>query len=362
MGLKGEEVQGADGGISNENSCDSIHAQKSEPLRTSNCSSDTDAGLLVCRVCHCAESDRRGDAALGFLDILPPPEGVSQLNRDGDLTCKASEKIQEDDCTTKTCRTESGFIEFISPEGEVFICSTDLESGSYHGEDILIHLGCSCKNDLALAHYACALKWFINHRSSKCEICGVVAKNVRVADIKKIMNSLKDYESLTERTATGELTPVHIETNTVVDADALAAIRRQRLSEVSSWFNPRNTSIEVSQESIDQLPNMPAETVVAVENPVPKWAVEGTGILVATGLLTVTLAWLIAPHVGKGIAKSGLRILLGGICALTAVIFLRFVVLSKIKYGPARYWAILFVFWFLVFGIWASRTHGARST
>lgn len=36
-------------------------------------------------------------------------------------------------------------------------------------------------------------------------------------------------------------------------------------------------------------------------------------------------------------------------------------VLTRIKYGPARYWAILFVFWFLVFGIWASRTHGAHA-
>jgi hypothetical protein len=37
-------------------------------------------------------------------------------------------------------------------------------------------------------------------------------------------------------------------------------------------------------------------------------------------------------------------------------------VLTRIKYGPARYWAILFVFWFLVFGIWASRTHSAHTT
>ncbi|KAJ6917047.1 hypothetical protein NC652_019440 [Populus alba x Populus x berolinensis] len=61
-------------------------------------------------------------------------------------------------------------------------------------------------------------------------------------------------------------------------------------------------------------------------------------------------------------AKSGLHILLGGVCALTVVVFFRFIVLTRIKYGPARYWAILFVFWFLVFGIWASRTHDAHTT
>ncbi|KAL0331141.1 UNVERIFIED_CONTAM: hypothetical protein Sangu_1659600 [Sesamum angustifolium] len=60
--------------------------------------------------------------------------------------------------------------------------------------------------------------------------------------------------------------------------------------------------------------------------------------------------------------KNGLHILLGGISALALVVFFRFFVLTRIKYGPARYWAILFIFWFLVFGIWASRTHGARAT
>lgn len=36
-------------------------------------------------------------------------------------------------------------------------------------------------------------------------------------------------------------------------------------------------------------------------------------------------------------------------------------VLPRIKYGPARYWAILVVFWFLVFGVWASTTRNSRS-
>ncbi|CBI21616.3 unnamed protein product, partial [Vitis vinifera] len=33
---------------------------------------DKEAGLATCRVCQCAESDRRGEAALGFLGITPP--------------------------------------------------------------------------------------------------------------------------------------------------------------------------------------------------------------------------------------------------------------------------------------------------
>lgn len=369
MSLK-EHMQFGDGGVNDTYSCTSMSGQKldtshtssysTDTSRTSNCSTDSDVGLSLCRVCHCAESDRRGDAALGFLDIIPPSQEILEINADGD---KVPKRVAEKDgVLSKNCERVPGFIEFISPEGEIFVCSTDVESGSYHHQDMLIELGCSCKNDLALAHYACALKWFISHGSTTCEICGGVAKNVRPADFRKVMASLRDYEALRERTATGEITHVPTETTSGVDPDAIAAVRRQRLSEISLWFNPQSHSISVSQEIVDELPDNPTENVVPTDNPTTKWAIEGTGILVATGLLTVTLAWLIAPHVGKKTAKNGLHILLGGICALTVVIFLRFVVLSRIKYGPARYWAILFIFWFLVFGVWASRTHNARST
>ncbi len=37
-------------------------------------------------------------------------------------------------------------------------------------------------------------------------------------------------------------------------------------------------------------------------------------------------------------------------------------VFPRIQYGSMRCWAILFVFWFLVFGVWASRTHSIRSS
>ncbi|XP_038989239.1 uncharacterized protein LOC103702615 isoform X3 [Phoenix dactylifera] len=321
------------GGVNDTNSCTSMSGQKlytshtsrcsTDTSQASNCSTDRDAGLLLCRVCHSAESDRRGDAALGFLDIIPPSQEILEINKNEDEVPK---RIAEKDEDSKNCGRVPGFIEFISPEGEIFVCSTDVESGSYHHQDMLIELGCSCKNDLALAHYACALKWFISHGSTTCEICGNVAKNVRPADFRKIMASLKDYEALRERTATGELTHVPTETASDVDPDAIAAIRRQRLSEISLWFNPQSHAITVSQEIVEELPDNPTENVVP-DNPTTKWAIEFTGILVATGLLTVTLAWLIAPHVGKKTAKNGLHILLGGICALTVVIFLRFFIL-----------------------------------
>ncbi|CDP04595.1 unnamed protein product [Coffea canephora] len=241
----------------------------------------------------------------------------------------------------------------------------DVEMGYDQNEDRLLELGCACKNDLALVHYACALKWFVNHGSTVCEICGCVAKNIKASDVKKVINALKENEALRERTANGEPIPAQLQWNSGVDPDAVAAIQRQRLSEISLWFGPNiNNTTTASQVVSEQpsAPNIVMEERVAGENTAAKWAVEGTGILLATGLLTVTLAWLIAPRVGKKTAKNGLHILLGGVCALTVVIFFRFFVLTRIKYGPARYWAILFVFWFLVFGIWASRTHGSHAT
>ncbi|OMO52022.1 Zinc finger, RING-CH-type [Corchorus capsularis] len=358
--------QAVDGGVSNESV---TNADSDNSGTYSRCSLDKEAGLPTCRVCQCAESDKRGDAALGFLGITPPlPEAVKSNNEAKPNNKGIPKDAESDESHAQSVGKESGFIEFISPEGEVFICSTDLEMGSCHHQDALIELGCSCKNDLALVHYACALKWFVSHGSTICEICGNLAKNVRTSDFKKVLVSLKDYEALRERTASGDPNPAQVHSTSDVDPDAVAAIRRQRLSEISLWFSTHNnnhnnnSSSAVSQVVSEQPLNTVTEEVAPTENPATKWAVEGTGILLATGLLTVTLAWLIAPRVGKKTAKSGLHILLGGICALTVVVFFRFIVLTRIKYGPARYWAILFVFWFLVFGIWASRTHGAHTT
>ncbi|PIN15482.1 Protein involved in mRNA turnover and stability [Handroanthus impetiginosus] len=337
----------------------------SEEPRDSCHSIDKEAGSATCRVCHCAEPDRRGNIALGFLGISPPPCGLSNGNEEVNSDLKVTPGNTENNFHRKRDLKGSELVEFVGPNGEVFVCTADVELGLDENQDRLIELGCACKNDLALAHYACALKWFVNHGSTVCEICGSVAKNVRSADFKKVLGSLKEYEALRERTVNGEPNPAPIQTNFGVDPDAVAAIRRQRLSEISLWFNPHNNSSVTASHVVSEQPstsNTVTEEVAPVENTATKWAVEGTGILLATGLLTVTLAWLLAPHVGKKTAKNGLHILLGGVCALTVVVFFRFFVLTRIRYGPARYWAILFVFWFLVFGIWASRTHGAHAT
>ncbi|CAN8264488.1 unnamed protein product [Cochlearia groenlandica] len=317
-------------------------------------STDSDSGLPTCRVCHSVESDRRGDAALGVLGITPPVSEARKSNAEEatDDVSIATEAEQKSSIV-KSNGIESAFIEITSAHGEVFICTNDIEMGIQQHQDSLLELGCSCKNELALVHYACALKWFLNHGSTVCEICGHPAENVKTADFNKVVIALRDYTAPRER---------------IIDTDEVAAVRRQRLSEISSWFGPHSlntnnnvSSVAASQAMSEQSTDVVNFDILPMENRATKWAVEGTGILLATCLLTVTLVWLIAPRVGKRTARSGLHILLGGLCALTIVIFFRFVVLTRIRYGPARYWAILFIFWFLVFGIWASRSKASHN-
>ncbi|CAM0144859.1 unnamed protein product [Urochloa decumbens] len=292
--------------------------------RVSSCSTDKDSGLSLCRVCHCVEPDLRGESALGSLGIVPPSR---EPRTDIDTTKTSTSK----DAITGP-KDGTRFVEFISPEGEIFVCATDVESGPLHQQDHLVDLGCSCKNELALAHYACALKWFISHGSTVCEICGSVAANVRPDDFNKVLASLKDYEALRERTSTGEL----------------SYLQHVAGHDDQPPLSPSNNSV-------------PENSVVAARRVHTRWSLESTGVLVAIGLAVIVLAWLVAPHVGKKAAVIGLHMLLGGLCALTLVISLRFV-FPRIQYGSMQYWAILFVSWFLVFGVWASRTRSIRSS
>ncbi|CAA7034899.1 unnamed protein product [Microthlaspi erraticum] len=322
----------------NDHDCPTIKNNEELAAVEARYSTDSDSGLPTCRVCHSAESDRRGDAALGLLGITPPVPEARESN--------AEETVEDDDDVSKATEAELKSSD---------VKGNDIEMGIQQHQDALLELGCSCKNDLALVHYACALKWFLNHGSTVCEICGNSAENIKSGDFNKVVIALRDYTALRE----GDQN-----TDSTIDTDEAAVIRRQRLSEISSWFGPHSLNNNNNNSSVaaTQVVSEPPIGIVnfhtlPTESRATKWAVEGTGILLATGLLTVTLVWLIAPRVGKRTAKSGLHILLGGLCALSIVIFFRFVVLTRIKYGPARYWAILFIFWFLVFGIWASRTN-----
>ncbi|KAL0431185.1 UNVERIFIED_CONTAM: hypothetical protein Sradi_0744500 [Sesamum radiatum] len=268
-----------------------------DPVDDSSCESiDRESGLATCRVCQCTEPDRKGNIALRFLGISPPSSDIINGKEEVSSKFKVSLTNVGNNSQNRSELMRSEFIEFISPKGEVFVCTADVEFGFDNNEDNLSELGCACKSDLALAHYACALKWFINHGSIICEICGHVAKNIRSEDFKKVLVSLKEYEALRERIVSGE--PNHARHQ---NPEAVAPIRRQRLSEISLWFNPHNNiaalSLVVSEQPSTS--NVVMEEVSNVRTTITEWAVEGIVILLATGLLTGALAWLIAPHVGK---------------------------------------------------------------
>ncbi|KAM3391867.1 hypothetical protein ACQJBY_013158 [Aegilops geniculata] len=361
MGVEEQDVQQPEGGAGKPDAASAkppppeSDQQKPSKPRVSTCSTDKDDGLALCRVCHCVEPDLRGESALTFLGIVPPSPDPS------------ADKDPSNDTTTKTSTSKDAptFLEFISPEGEIFKCATDIESGHLQRQDDVVNLGCSCKNELALAHYACALKWFISHGSTVCEICGNVATNVRPEDFNMVLASLKDYEALRERTSTGDLSYLHYRADAFVDPVALAAVRRQRLCEISSWFNPHNTHFVFSQRhNNEEVPVSPSNnsadysvTAARAAHARRKFGTSGAFVAIALGF--VLLAWFVAPHVGKRAAAIILHMLLGGLCSLTIIISLRFV-FPRMQFGSIRCWAILFVSWFLVFGVWASRTRTSR--
>lgn len=293
-------------------------------------------GSQVCRVCQCADPDKAGEAALKSLDISFPAY-ASFKN-----TTVQGQFLKGEEGTTQTVGTQGvSQVDYNVPNSK-----NNSEEAS-RLNDSLIQLGCACRSDLSLAHYACALRWFVSRESLACEICGVPASNIRVADRDKVICTLKERYLLLRSSMHGEASSL------------TSACGRAALDEVS-WFDPHGSLMRDLSDPVIDIPEerRPPNSVSSAT----KWAVEGTGILIATGLLTVTITWLLAPRVSKGIAKRGLNILLAGLCALAIVVFLRFGVLPRIKYGPARYWAILVVFWFLIFGVWASSTRSTRAS
>ncbi|XXG39195.1 hypothetical protein AAC387_Pa01g0217 [Persea americana] len=321
MNPREDQIQSSEEGVAYDKDLSSITASENVEETCPVSSHGIDKGgssLALCRVCQCAESDTMANAALAFMNIIITPPSQEGLKAKYDtilLTHKASVRDDVQNDVAHTNNYHRG-----SPHRERFICCSDVKGGFYQHQDALINLGCSCKSDLAIAHYACALKWFISHGSTVCEICHCVAKNIKPADFKKVKDSLKDYEKLRKMAAAGQLADTHIQTNSDVDPDdAAAAIQRPRLREVSLWFNPHNNSAAPTEVAV------PTETITI-------GLIENFALLLAIAWLTFALGWLMAPlfgkfHIGEQNTKIGsqMRILLGGICALTIVTFLRFV-------------------------------------
>jgi len=166
-----------------------------------------------CTLCRCAESDKQGDAALEYTGITSVIDANSE--------------------------SESEIMEFVGPDGEIFECKNCLEIVVSH-EDTLIPFGGSCKDELTMVHYACALKWFAHLGSTICETCENVAINIRTSDVKKVVDCLKMHEALRESALNGDPVPAQDQLT-----DVVAAIRRQKLTEIARWFTILDSSSDV---------------------------------------------------------------------------------------------------------------------
>ncbi|RWR78522.1 zinc finger protein [Cinnamomum micranthum f. kanehirae] len=223
MNPREDQIQSSEEGVAYDKDLSSFTAGENveETCPVSSHGVDKDgSSLALCRVCPCVESDTMANAALAFLNIIITPPSQEGLKAKYDtilLTHKASvrDDVPNEVAHTNNCQRES-------PNKERFICSTDVKGGFYQHQDALINLGCSCKSDLAIAHYACALKWFISHGSTVCEICHSLAKNIKPADFKKVKDSLKELRKMA---AAGQLANAHIQTNSDVDPDDAAAFK-----------------------------------------------------------------------------------------------------------------------------------------
>ncbi|GAV56815.1 RINGv domain-containing protein [Cephalotus follicularis] len=76
-------------------------------------------------------------------------------------------------------------------ERDCRICQLSLDVGNQES-GVPIELGCSCKDDLAVAHKQCAEAWFKIKGNKTCEICGSIARNVAGANEVESMEQWND--------------------------------------------------------------------------------------------------------------------------------------------------------------------------
>jgi hypothetical protein len=118
--------------------------------------------------------------------------------------------------------------------------------------------------------------------------------NVRLADYREIMAALKERETLRLRTAAGEVTSAHSELQPDFRADAVATARRQRLTEIASWFDPHSNATTRGQGTAGQDSDVPDDDMLLNGYSSTTWIVERTAIITAVVLFTLCFDWLIS--------------------------------------------------------------------
>ncbi|KAI3816025.1 hypothetical protein L1987_15710 [Smallanthus sonchifolius] len=87
-------------------------------------------------------------------------------------------------------------------EKDCRICHLSLDVNSEEsGNGIPIELGCSCKDDLAVAHKHCAEAWFKIKGNRTCEICGSTARNISSVDEVEVIDQWNEPNGSTRSQA-----------------------------------------------------------------------------------------------------------------------------------------------------------------
>ncbi|XP_022983479.1 uncharacterized protein LOC111482069 [Cucurbita maxima] len=91
-------------------------------------------------------------------------------------------------------------------ERDCRICHLGLESNSQES-GIPVELGCSCKDDLAVAHKHCAETWFKIKGNKTCEICHSIAQNIVEPNEVELTEQSNESNNASSTTAVAASTP-----------------------------------------------------------------------------------------------------------------------------------------------------------
>ncbi|XP_045801493.1 uncharacterized protein LOC123895282 [Trifolium pratense] len=118
---------------------------------------------------------------------MKAPKGVCETDKDScviDMKCSSHKGFYEVSQGEKICRI--CHLTFGQSSDAIIVENGSATSGDF------IQLGCSCKDELGIAHIHCAEVWFKLKGNRLCEICGETAKNVSVVANNGFMEGWND--------------------------------------------------------------------------------------------------------------------------------------------------------------------------
>lgn len=119
--------------------------------------------------------DVKADAGVEMVDPTTNKEYYENENCRSSQSFEGKDRVGAEKIINGTSKSTSGE----SSKDELKMCRIcHLANWENSNSEILIQLGCGCKNELGAAHLTCAQTWFKLKGNRLCEICGKIALNV----------------------------------------------------------------------------------------------------------------------------------------------------------------------------------------